>query len=69
MPVWATLLALEQDGEMVVGIVSAPALGRRWWAARGAGAFTTDVSGGAPRAMRGVGHPRARRRADVASAA
>jgi histidinol-phosphatase len=51
MPVWATLLALEQDGEMVVGVVSAPALGRRWWAARGAGAFTTEVSGGAPRAV------------------
>jgi histidinol-phosphatase len=42
MPVWATLLALEQNGEMVLGVVSAPALGRRWWAARGAGAFTRD---------------------------
>jgi len=52
MPVWATLLALEQDGEMVVGIVSAPALGRRWWAARGAGAFTADLSGGEPRPVR-----------------
>jgi histidinol-phosphatase len=40
MPVWATLLALEQDGEMVLGIVSAPALGQRWWAATGQGAFT-----------------------------
>jgi histidinol-phosphatase len=39
VPVWATLLALETDGEMVVGVVSAPALGRRWWAARGTGAF------------------------------
>jgi histidinol-phosphatase len=39
IPVWATLLALEIDGELVVGAVSAPALGRRWWAARGAGAF------------------------------
>jgi histidinol-phosphatase len=39
VPVWATLLALEVDGELVVGAVSAPALGRRWWAARGAGAF------------------------------
>jgi len=35
----AELLALEQQGEMVVGVVSAPALGRRWWAARGLGAF------------------------------
>ena len=39
IPVWATLLALERDGELVLGVVSAPALGRRWWAARGAGAF------------------------------
>jgi histidinol-phosphatase len=39
VPVWATLLALEVDGEMAVGVVSAPALGRRWWAARGHGAF------------------------------
>jgi histidinol-phosphatase len=38
-PVWATLLALEEDGEVVVGVASAPALGRRWWASRGAGAF------------------------------
>jgi histidinol-phosphatase len=39
MPVWGTLLALELDGELAVGVVSAPALGRRWWAARGEGAF------------------------------
>jgi histidinol-phosphatase len=39
IPVWATLIALERDGESVVGVVSAPALGRRWWAARGEGAF------------------------------
>ena len=39
VPVWATLLGLEVDGEMLVGVVSAPALGRRWWAARGRGAF------------------------------
>ena len=39
IPVWATLIALEHDGEGVVGVVSAPALGRRWWAARGEGAF------------------------------
>ncbi len=40
VPVWATLLALEEEGEMVMGIVSAPALHRRWWAAKGMGAFT-----------------------------
>ena len=39
IPVWFTLLALEVDGEVRVGVASAPALGRRWWAARGAGAF------------------------------
>jgi histidinol-phosphatase len=39
VPVWATLLALQRDGELVLGVVSAPALGRRWWAKRGAGAF------------------------------
>jgi histidinol-phosphatase len=40
VPVWATLLALLEDGEPVVGMVSAPALGRRWWASRGTGAWT-----------------------------
>ncbi|MGZ4618899.1 MAG: inositol monophosphatase family protein [Frankiaceae bacterium] len=40
MPVWATLVALETEGEVVAGMVSAPALGRRWWAARGAGAWS-----------------------------
>ncbi|MFT0847466.1 histidinol-phosphatase [Actinomycetaceae bacterium L2_0104] len=39
VPVWATLLALESGGEVVLGVVSAPALGRRWWAAQGMGAF------------------------------
>jgi histidinol-phosphatase len=38
IPVFATLLALEEDGELTVGAVSAPALGARWWAARGEGA-------------------------------
>ncbi len=39
VPVWATLIGLEHDGEVVVGVASAPALGSRWWAARGSGAF------------------------------
>lgn len=39
VPVWATLIALEHHGEIVVGVCSAPALGRRWWAVRGGGAF------------------------------
>jgi len=40
VPVWATLIALQEDGEVTVGVISAPALGRRWWAARGHGAHT-----------------------------
>jgi histidinol-phosphatase len=40
VPVWATLIGLLDGDEPVVGVVSAPALGRRWWAARGAGAWT-----------------------------
>ncbi|GAB2735027.1 histidinol-phosphatase [Sinomonas soli] len=40
VPVWATLIALADGDEIVVGVVSAPALGRRWWAARGTGAYT-----------------------------
>lgn len=42
IPVWASLIALVHHGEPVVGVVSAPALGRRWWAARGLGAFSID---------------------------
>lgn len=40
VPVWATLIALMDQGRVVVGLVSAPALGRRWWAARDSGAWT-----------------------------
>jgi histidinol-phosphatase len=39
IPVWATLIGLEYAGELVVGVVSAPALHTRWWAAKGSGAF------------------------------
>ena len=39
IPLWATLIALERNGELVCGVASAPALGRRWWAARGEGAY------------------------------
>lgn len=38
VPLWATLIALMEDGVPTVGVVSAPALDRRWWAARGLGA-------------------------------
>jgi histidinol-phosphatase len=40
VPVWATLIALMMGDEPVVGVASAPLLGRRWWAARGGGSWT-----------------------------
>jgi histidinol-phosphatase len=39
IPVWATLIALEEESGLQLGVVSAPALGCRWWAGRGTGAF------------------------------
>ena len=50
VPVWASLIALLEDGVPVVGVVSAPALNRRWWAAAGLGAFAA-VGGAAPRRL------------------
>ena len=52
VPVWATLIALVEDGEIVLGVVSAPALARRWWATRGAGAFVLDPGAPEPRRLR-----------------
>lgn len=40
VPLWGTMIALAIDGVPQVGVVSMPALGRRWWAATGAGAWT-----------------------------
>ena len=40
VPVWATLIALMVENQVVVGVVSAPALSRRWWASAGGGAFS-----------------------------
>lgn len=45
VPVWATLIALLIDGEPVVGVVSAPALSHRWWAATGMGAWMSARGG------------------------
>src|SRR5215207_5220107 len=39
VPVWGTLIALMVENEALVGVVSAPALGRRWWAGVGSGAW------------------------------
>jgi len=50
VPVWATLIALMHDGVPTVGVVSAPALNRRWWAAEGRGAFAS-VGGDRPRRL------------------
>ena len=50
IPVWATLIGLEENGRIVAGVVSAPAMGRRWWAARGEGAFVNAL--GETRAIR-----------------
>ncbi|AYF77401.1 histidinol-phosphatase [Nocardia yunnanensis] len=50
VPVWASLISLLEDGVPVVGVVSAPALARRWWAASGSGAWSS-FEGGEPRAI------------------
>jgi len=52
VPVFATLIAIRCAGTVEAGVVSAPALGRRWWAARGEGAFV----GGRPMRVSAVDH-------------
>ncbi|MFM9135024.1 MAG: inositol monophosphatase family protein [bacterium] len=52
VPVWASLIALVIDGLVEVGVVSAPALGRRWWAARGLGAWTRGPEDSTDRRLR-----------------
>ena len=54
VPVWATLIALLDDGIPVVGVVSAPALHRRWWAGRGEGAFMSIGGQARPISVSGV---------------
>jgi histidinol-phosphatase len=56
VPVWATLIALLDGDEPVAGLVSAPALSRRWWAAKDAGAFTgRQRSSATPLRVSGIG--------------
>ncbi len=43
VPIYATLLAFEIEGRLDVGVVSAPALGRRWFGWRGGGAWAMDL--------------------------
>ena len=50
VPVWATLIGLLDGDDPVVGVVSAPSLGRRWWAARDSGAWASTL-GGRPRRL------------------
>jgi len=45
IPLWGTMIALAVDGVPQVGVVSMPALGRRWWASTGAGAWTATDAG------------------------
>jgi histidinol-phosphatase len=50
VPIFATLLAAERDGELQAAVISAPALGQRWYACRGGGAWVTSVvEGGSAR--------------------
>jgi histidinol-phosphatase len=51
VPIWGTLISLAIDGVPVVGVVSAPALGKRWYAATGHGAFA-QAHGEEPRRLR-----------------
>jgi histidinol-phosphatase len=53
VPLFGTLLAIEHDGELQVGVMSAPALGERWYATRGGGAWAVRGGGAeAPRRIR-----------------
>ncbi|HEV8649560.1 MAG TPA: inositol monophosphatase family protein [Actinomycetes bacterium] len=51
IPWWATLLAFQVDGQVEVTMVSAPAMGLRWWAVRGHGAWTTGPLDPTPRPL------------------
>jgi histidinol-phosphatase len=51
VPIWGTLIALAIDGVPMVGVVSSPALGKRWWAAKGHGAWS-EANGGEAKPLR-----------------
>jgi histidinol-phosphatase len=50
VPIWGTLISLAIDGVPVLGVVSAPALAKRWWAAKGHGAWS-ETPHGAPKPL------------------
>jgi histidinol-phosphatase len=52
VPVWATLIALRENDQISLGVVSAPALGRRWWATSGNGAWVVELGSNSPRQLR-----------------
>ncbi|MET1231461.1 MAG: inositol monophosphatase family protein [Candidatus Limnocylindrales bacterium] len=54
VPLFGTLLGVERDGEMQVGVMSAPALGERWFAWRGGGAWASGSAGTAPGELRRI---------------
>jgi histidinol-phosphatase len=51
IPVWATLIALQEGETLTIGVTSAPGLDRRWWAARGRGAYVDDGRESGPRRL------------------
>ena len=63
-PGWGTIIALEVDGTVELGMVSAPLWGRRWWAMRGEGAWSAsyaedgsfDVAAAEPLQLRHTSH-------------
>jgi histidinol-phosphatase len=56
VPIWGTLIALMDGSEVVVGLASAPALSRRWWAAKGLGAYAgRHIAQATPIHVSGVG--------------
>ncbi|MCP2372308.1 histidinol-phosphatase [Agromyces terreus] len=70
VPVWGALISLAIDGEPVVGVASMPTFDRRWWAARGQGAWT-NTGGANDRSASGraAGHDSAARRIRVSGVA
>jgi histidinol-phosphatase len=44
LPEWGNHIALEQDGQIVLGIITRPVLGRLWWATRGGGAHRSELT-------------------------